>query len=110
LWAGLPVITCAGTTFAGRVAGSLLRAVGLPELITNTAERYEVLAARLATDEALLREIREKLAHNRLATPLFDTDRFRKHIEAAYMKMWDIYTQGEPAASFDIAPIEAMLQ
>jgi predicted O-linked N-acetylglucosamine transferase (SPINDLY family) len=100
LWTGLPVVTCAGTTFAGRVAGSLLQAVGLPELVTNALEDYEALALRLATQQGLLQEIKGKLAKNRLTTPLFDTGRFCGHIEAAYTAMWDIHQRGEPPKAF----------
>jgi predicted O-linked N-acetylglucosamine transferase (SPINDLY family) len=102
LWAGLPVVTCAGTTFAGRVAGSLLRAVWLPELIADNLQAYETLAFELATDPARLREVKNRLAHNRLAAPLFDTDRFRKHLEAAYVEMWERYQRGDPPASFAV--------
>ncbi|MGH6803082.1 MAG: tetratricopeptide repeat protein, partial [Methyloceanibacter sp.] len=106
LWAGLPVLTCAGTTFAGRVAGSLLRAVGLPELITSTLEEYEALALKLATGDNLMRQIREKLGRNRLTKPLFDTGRFRRHIEAAYTIMWEVHQRGEEPRSFAVKPFD----
>ncbi len=106
LWAGLPVVTCAGRTFAGRVAGSLLHAAGLPELVTYTLEDYESLALKLATDEVLLREIKEKLARERLTKPLFDTDRFRRHIEAAYTTMWEIHQRGEEPRSFKVPAVD----
>src|SRR5208337_4939606 len=91
LWAGLPVLTCLGQTFAGRVAASLLNAIHLPELITTTPEAYEALAIELATNADRLAEIKQKLAKNRLATPLFDTKLFTKHIEAAYTTMYERY-------------------
>jgi predicted O-linked N-acetylglucosamine transferase (SPINDLY family) len=78
LWAGLPVVTCFGSSFAGLMGGSLLNAVGLPELITNNLEDYEALALRLAHDKQLLAAIKAKLAQNRETIPLFDTDRFRR--------------------------------
>jgi predicted O-linked N-acetylglucosamine transferase (SPINDLY family) len=87
LWAGLPVLTRLGETFAGRVAGSLLNAVGLPELITTTPETYEQMAIELATRPERLAAIKHKLAENRLTAPLFDTKLFTKHIEAAYTAM-----------------------
>jgi predicted O-linked N-acetylglucosamine transferase (SPINDLY family) len=87
LWAGLPVLTLRGTAFAGRVAASLLTAVGLPELITETAQDYEALALALAQTPARLRALREKLAANRATTPLFDTVRFARNLEAAYVEM-----------------------
>src|SRR5580700_6898213 len=89
LWAGLPVLTCLGETFAGRVAASLLNAIGLPELITTTPEAYETLAIELAANADRLAEIKHKLAKNRLTTPLFDTNLFTKHIEAAYAAMYE---------------------
>jgi predicted O-linked N-acetylglucosamine transferase (SPINDLY family) len=87
LWAGLPVLTCLGETFAGRVAASLLNAIGLPELITTTPETYEQMAVELATHPERLAVIKHKLAENRLTAPLFDTKLFTKHIEAAYTAM-----------------------
>src|SRR5207253_6816244 len=98
LWAGLPLLTCMGSAFAGRVAASLLHAVGLPELITHRLEDYEALALQLATIPTLLSAIRAKLAQNRTSYPLFDTDRFRRHIESAYLTMWERYQRGEPPA------------
>ena len=91
LWAGLPVLTCMGESFASRVAASLLKAIGLPELVTNTQAEYEALAIELATNPAKLRAIKDKLERNRLTTPLFDTLQFTKHIEAAYTKMYEMY-------------------
>jgi protein O-GlcNAc transferase len=105
LWAGLPVITCTGDTFPGRVAASLLHAVGLPELVTGTQRDYEDLALRLATDRSYLQEVRDRLARNRLTHPLFNTDRFRRHLEAAYRTMWDIWRRGEAPRSFRVEPI-----
>lgn len=87
LWAGLPVLTCIGTTFAGRVAASLLKAIELPELITSTQEDYEAMAVELATNPAKLLSIRLKLDNNRLTTALFDTRRFTKNIENIYRQM-----------------------
>jgi len=105
LWAGLPVLTCIGTTFTGRVAASLLRAVGLPELITDSLDDYVALALRLAGDPARLGEIKQKLLAHRTSWPLFDTDRFRRHIEAAYIEMWERHQRGEPPASFSVPGI-----
>lgn len=106
LWAGVPVITCLGSTFPGRVAASLLHAVGMPDLITESLEEYESLALRLARDPALLAAIKAKLARNRDSCPLFDTARFTRHIEAAYDAMWERYRRGEPPEGFSVAPIE----
>jgi len=100
LWAGLPLLTCSGDAFASRMAGSLLKAIGLPELITDCLNAYEQRALELATNERMMAEIRAKLARNRDTHPLFDTDRFRRHIEAAYVTMWERSQRGEPPASF----------
>jgi len=105
LWAGLPVVTCAGRTFASRVAGSLLRAVGLPELVTSSLDAYEDLAVNLATDPIRLRELRDRLARQRATAPLFDTDRFRRHIESAYVTMVELHRRGEAPTGFAVAPI-----
>jgi len=91
LWAGVPVLTCMGDAFAGRVAASLLNAIGLPELVTSTLQAYETLAVELATNPAKLGELRRRLAANRLTTPLFDTPLFVRHIEAAYTSMCERY-------------------
>jgi predicted O-linked N-acetylglucosamine transferase (SPINDLY family) len=95
LWAGLPVLTCMGNAFAGRVAASLLHAVGLPQLITRNLEEYEELALKLAVTPGFLASIRAKLGANRTALPLFDTDRFRRHLESAYSEMWERQRRGE---------------
>jgi protein O-GlcNAc transferase len=104
LWAGLPVVTCLGQAFAGRVAASLLNAVGLPELVTRNLADYEALALRLAGDAAMLRAIRDKLANHRATHPLFDADRFRRNIEAAYRRMWETWQRGERAQPFRVEP------
>ena len=104
LWAGLPVLTCAGTAFAGRVAGSLLAAVGLEELVTHNPQEYEALALALVRDPGRLAALREKLARSRAAAPLFDTDLFRRGLEAAYTAMWQSWQRGEPPRGFTVQP------
>jgi len=94
LWAGLPVLTCMGKLFVGRMAASLLGAIDLPELITTSLEEYEAKAIELASNPDKLREIKDKIGRNRQTTPLFDTKLFTRHIEAAYVAMYDRY-QGE---------------
>ena len=96
LWAGLPVLTCLGATFAGRVGASLLNGIRLPELIADTPEQYEGLALALATDPNKLGEIKQKLADNRLTTPLFDIRLFTRRIEAAYTRMYERYQADLP--------------
>jgi len=105
LFAGVPVITCLGPTFASRVAASLLQAVGLPELITNSLEEYETLAQKLASDPALLGSLRERLSRDRLHHPLFDTARLTRHIEAAYTTMMETWQRGEPPKGFSVEAI-----
>jgi len=106
LWAGLPVLTCQGTAFAARVAASLLRAVGLSELVTNNVAEYEALALRLASEPSRLGQLRERLARNRLTHPLFDATRFSRHIEAAYATMWETWQRGEAPRSFAVDPLQ----
>ncbi len=95
LWMGVPVVTCPGQTFAARVGASLLTAVGLPELIAGDFHEYEKLAVRLGKNAGELRQLKEKLAANRLTYPLFDTRRFVRNLENAYRAMWEIYAQGK---------------
>jgi len=106
LWGGCPVITCSGRAFPGRVAGSLLRAAGLPELVTQSLADYEALASQLALDPERLRTIRGKLQLNRLTTALFDSRRFTRHLESAYETMWRMRLAGESSRPFAVAPID----
>ena len=96
LWMGLPVMSCVGNTFASRVAGSLLKAVNLPELITYTLEEYEAKALQLANNPDELAVIRHKLAQDKESLPLFDTQRFAQHLEQIYQKMWQTYLADQP--------------
>ena len=102
LWAGLPLITCRGSTFAGRVAASLLRAVGLPELITDTLEEYESLALILAKDRTLLQSYRDRLTRDPARLPLFDTARTTQQIEMAYVGMMARWNNDELPATFSV--------
>lgn len=104
LWAGLPLVTCPGHSFAARVGASLLTAAGLRELIAETPEEYEMLALALARDPARLAVLKAKLAETRLVCPLFDTDRFRRHLESAFATMLDLQRQGRPPESFAVIP------
>jgi predicted O-linked N-acetylglucosamine transferase (SPINDLY family) len=105
----VPVITCQGTSFASRVASSLLRAIEMPELITTSLEDYEALALRLARDPALLAATKDKLARKRLTAPLFDTARFTRHLEAAYVTMYERAQRGEPPASFAVEALPSKI-
>jgi protein O-GlcNAc transferase len=104
LWAGLPVLTCMGNAFPGRVAASLLQAIGLPELVTNNLGGYEERAFELATQPERLRDLRVRLAHNRSSCPLFDTLRFCRHIESAYTTMWQRHQAGLAPETFAVVP------
>jgi protein O-GlcNAc transferase len=106
LWAGLPVLTCAGETFAGRVAGSLLHAVGLPELVTHSLQDYETLALRLASEPMALSALRQRLLAQRLTAPLFDITRTTRDLEMAFMRMWDTWTSGAEPEAFAVEPVE----
>lgn len=102
LWMGLPLVTCSGRTFASRVAGSLLRAVGLPELVAVSLEEYERLALSLAVDREKLQGMRARLS-NREALPLFDTPLFCRHLEAAYRHMQSAHQEGRAPENFTVA-------
>jgi predicted O-linked N-acetylglucosamine transferase (SPINDLY family) len=102
LWAGLPVLTCAGDSFARRMAASLLTAVGLPKLITHSPEAYAALALELARNPARLAGLRDALARKRNDCPLFYTPRFSRDLEAAYRQMWQLAEAGLPPA--DLTP------
>jgi predicted O-linked N-acetylglucosamine transferase (SPINDLY family) len=105
LYAGLPVLTCVGASFASRVAASLLKAVGLGELITKSLEEYEALALRLIRDPSYLSSVREKLARNRSGAALFDTAQFTRRLEAAYTMIWERYQRGEARKLDDVRAI-----
>jgi len=105
LWAGLPVLTRIGEAFAGRVAASVLTAVGLPEMIARSQPEFEDMAVELATNPDKLAAISAKLANNRLATPLFDTELFTRDLERAFAAMCERYRLGRQPEDIDLAPI-----
>jgi predicted O-linked N-acetylglucosamine transferase (SPINDLY family) len=102
LWAGVPVLTCMGKTFAGRVAASLLHAIGLPELVTASLPEYEQTALLLARDPARLSALKAKLMRNRDTAPLFDTARFTRDLEFAYTSMQERHESGMPPVAFSV--------
>jgi predicted O-linked N-acetylglucosamine transferase (SPINDLY family) len=102
LWAGLPIVTILGPTFAARVAASLLYAANLPELVTNSHADYEALALRLARNPAALAALKAKVRGNRDLCPLFDTARFTQNLESAYSMMWERYQRGLPPGTFAV--------
>jgi protein O-GlcNAc transferase len=100
LWAGVPLVTCLGTSLVGRMAASMLRAVGLPELVATDLPGYVAIAEALARDPARLQALRQRLEQNRATQPLFDTARLTRHLEAAYVTMWERWQRGEPPKAF----------
>ena len=102
LWAGLPILTCLGKAFAGRVCASILTSIGLPDLITRTPGEYETLAIELANQPRKLADIRDKLKANRHTTRLFDSRRFTRNVEAAYSAMFERYANDLPPDHIDI--------
>jgi predicted O-linked N-acetylglucosamine transferase (SPINDLY family) len=105
LWAGLPALTCMGATFASLVGASLLTACNLPELITRTPRDYLDRARELAHDPRQLEAIRRKLQATRLTVPLFNTERFTRHLETAYDLAWERFTQGLLPEHITVPPI-----
>jgi protein O-GlcNAc transferase len=103
LWAGLPIITLIGEGFSGRVAASLINAVGMPELITKNIKEYENLAIELATTSAKYNQIKSKLFNQRLTSPLFDTTNYTKDIEALFIKMIERYQNDLPPEHIHVA-------
>ena len=102
LWEGVPVLTCLGNSWPGRVGASLLYAIGLPELVTHSLAEYEALALQLARDKDRLAAVGAKLRRNRDCEPLFDTARFTRDLETAYATMWERAQAGLPPASFAV--------
>ncbi|HYW45624.1 MAG TPA: hypothetical protein VE959_22360, partial [Bryobacteraceae bacterium] len=102
LLAGLPVLTCAGETFAGRTAGAMLLAAGLPELVTHSIDEYERLANRLVREADLLSGIRLRLAQARSGSALFDGERAVRELETAFARMWENWLKGEAPKPFSV--------
>jgi protein O-GlcNAc transferase len=103
LWMGVPVLTCSGEAFAARMAGSLLRAIGMPELITHCLEEYERQALQL--DSQQLSQYKARLLARGTGAALFDGQRFCRHLESAYRNMWERSQRGEAPASFCVEPL-----
>jgi len=102
LWAGVPLITCSGKTFSGRVAHSLLNAINLHELITHSLTEYEHKAIEIALNPKILSDLKSKLMHKRLTEALFDTELYTLNIEKAYETIYDRYRHGLTPESFDV--------
>jgi predicted O-linked N-acetylglucosamine transferase (SPINDLY family) len=105
LWAGLPVLTCVGNSFAGRVAASLLEVIGLGDLVTDSLSSYEALALKLAREPGHLAALRDKLKRNRNTSPVFDTARFTRHLEQAFTAMHQRHQRGERPSDLAVKPI-----
>ena len=105
LWAGVPVLTLIGRTFASRVCASLLRTLGLDELIVHRLPDYEAKALMLARDPGALAALKAKLKDAREKSPLFDTARFARHLDRAFETMWRRHAQGQPPSGFDVEPV-----
>ena len=106
LWAGLPLLTCSGEAFAARMAGSLLRALDVAELITFSLQEYEAKAAELSSQPHVLERLRARMVQNRPRAPLFDTQLFLRHLEAAYAEMWLRNERGLEPADISLSGIE----
>ncbi len=104
LWAGCPVLTLAGATFASRVAGSLLRSIGLPELVMTSLEDYQAMALRLARNADSLAQLRARLEANLKRSPLFDAGQFARNLEKAYLTMREIHASGTKPRPFAVSP------
>ncbi len=108
LWAGVPVLTLRGRHFASRVSASCLAAIGMPELVAGSLQEYEDLAVRFATDQDFLRATTIKLQHNRRSYPLFDTARFTRNLERAYLQAWQRHQSGRQPETFSIHDAEPL--
>jgi protein O-GlcNAc transferase len=102
LWEEVPVVTCRGKTFSSRVAVSLLHTVGLDLLVASHLREYTALARLLAQRPDMRAGLKKRLAEKRLTSPLFDSDRLCRNLEAAYSMMWARYQAGDPPWSFDV--------
>jgi predicted O-linked N-acetylglucosamine transferase (SPINDLY family) len=106
LWAGVPVLTCAGRGFPSRAAASALHAIGLRDLVTHSLEEYERKALELAHNPAQLQSLHARLEHSRASAPLFDTVGFTRHLESAYLSMQQRAVRNESPQGFLVEPLE----
>jgi predicted O-linked N-acetylglucosamine transferase (SPINDLY family) len=102
LWAGLPVLTCLGESSFGRIAGSVLMALGMPELVAASLQDYEAQAVRIGLESGYAKGLKEKLERNKVEAPLFDTARLTRHMESAYERMHERARQGLGAQAFEV--------
>jgi predicted O-linked N-acetylglucosamine transferase (SPINDLY family) len=102
LWAGLPVLTCLGESSFGRIAGSVLMALGMPELVAASLQEYEAQAVRIGLESGYAKGLKEKLERNKREATLFDTGRLTRHMERAYERMHERARQGLGAQAFEV--------
>ena len=102
LWAGLPVLCCVGSTLISRASGSISRAAGLPELVTDNLEDYYATALRLAKNPEELAALRRRAVEGRDKSPLFDIETYTRDLESAFTEMWRIHGAGEAPRSFKV--------
>jgi predicted O-linked N-acetylglucosamine transferase (SPINDLY family) len=102
LWAGLPVLTCLGESSFGRIAGSVLMALGMEELVTKDVQAYEAQAVRIGLESGYAKSLKDKLEGNRKEAPLFDTTRLTRHMERAYERMHERVQQGVEPQGFEV--------
>ena len=107
MWAGVPLVTCLGESFAERVGASIVTAMGLPELVTKSLADYEALVLALAQDPARLAALKQKMKDGRATAPLFDTARFTLSLEAAYRTMRDRWLATPRLCAFSRTPLSA---
>jgi protein O-GlcNAc transferase len=107
LWAGVPVLTQIGRTFAGKVCASLLNAIDLTELVTHTPEEYRHRAIELAQTPAKMEWMKKKLERNRHTAPLFDTELFTKELESAYEEIYELYRRGSPPRDVRVSDLRS---
>jgi predicted O-linked N-acetylglucosamine transferase (SPINDLY family) len=102
LWAGLPVLTCLGESSFGRIAGSVLMALGMPELVAASLQEYEAQAVRIGLESGYAKSLKAKLEKNKVEAPLFDTARLTRHMERAYERMHERVQQGVEPQGFEV--------
>ena len=107
LWAGVPVVALKGTNFASRVSESLLTAIGLPELVAADEQAFVDMAVAMARSPLRRRALKARLEQNRLRMPLFDTERFTRHLETAFEMMVERAAKGLPPQAFDVPALPA---
>jgi predicted O-linked N-acetylglucosamine transferase (SPINDLY family) len=102
LWAGLPVLTCQGHSYAARVSASLLTAMDCRQLIAQSLSEYEALAVEVAQTPTLAASLRSRVSARRLTTPLFETGRYCRDLESLYLQMWQRHQRGAPPEHLDV--------